>query len=359
MKTLILFVVFLLLLGCAPQRPPLPPGVVPEARPVTASEEQYGHQVLSALSEQYPLDYNHPRFDAVIEVVDKLTSAAQADKDPWHVYLFDAPRIKNAAATRGNHVFVWSGLLNFTKDDTELATILAHEIAHVLAGHTDPDPNEEIKKLLINIGAVAVGVAASRTTGNPYTAQNLGNIASSLTSEVGKGILINPYSRERELEADQIGLFMMADAKFDPEVAIKFWHRVQNDPDFGGTLSFFSSHPPPADRLSKLQSLLPQARARFQGLTPKLSSLDPRTPLRSNTRDTFNWSGTSNNLRENKSFRVASNRAILYEKPSTGSKKIGEFAPGAEIIGREVNSDFVEISSPDHGYLQRQLLVPK
>ncbi|MCB0360485.1 MAG: M48 family metallopeptidase, partial [Bdellovibrionales bacterium] len=225
------------------------------------TEEQYGHQVLQELSQQWPLDYNDPRLDTVVRIVDRLTAAANANADPWHVYLFRAPDIKNAAATRGNHVFVWSGMLDYVQSDEELATVLAHEIAHVLAGHTDPDPNEAIRKMLIGLGAAAAGIAVSQSAGSQW-----GQITSSLTQEVGSGFLVNPYSREREAEADHIGLFLMADAHYDPRAAVEFWKRAQNDPAFSSSLEFFSTHPLAEDRAAQLQSFLPAALDRYNGV---------------------------------------------------------------------------------------------
>jgi len=59
-----------------------------------------------------------------------------------------------------------------------------------------------------------------------------------------EAILVNPDQQGKELEADQIGIFMMADAGYDPQEAIDFWQHVQGDPDFSSSpLEFMSSHP--------------------------------------------------------------------------------------------------------------------
>ncbi len=349
--------------ACAPARAPIPPGTVPAGRPVTSAEEQYGHEVLTALSEQYNLDYNDPRLDNVIEIVDRLTQAAGADHSPWHVYLFRAPQVKNAAATRGNHVFVWSGLLDVAKSDAELATIVSHEIAHVLAGHTEPDPQEEVKKLLIGLGALAAGVAIAHSTGDPMMGRNLGDLTATLANQVGQGFLVNPYSREKELEADTIGFFMMADAKYNPEEAINFWTRAQSDPDFGSVPTFFSTHPPPENRLEQLRQMLPEALARYQGIASPPSSDKARI-----ADDTFNWNDGGMTTRKEQSpslaksnidqWRVIRPRAILYRNPDRQSKTLGEFAEGSIVTVVERKGEWLEIDSPDHGYLARRDLQP-
>lgn len=349
----------LLLSSCAPARPPVPPGVVPKPRLLTTAEEQYGHEVLAGLTEKYELDYNDPRLDTITKIVDRLTHAAGADQSPWHVYLFREPTIKNAAATRGNHVFIWSGMLNLTKSDEEIATILSHEIGHVLAGHTDPDPQEEVKKLIINVGAMAAGIAAARAGHS----QSYGDIAASLTQEVGQGLLVNPLSRELELEADHIGLFMMADAKYNPEAAVTFWTRVQSDPDFRSSFDFFSTHPPPENRLNELRRLLPAAQDRYAGRSQNQST----TTSQSSTGDSFDWRAIppardqaprSPQRTDDHSWRVLRDRAILFEQPHIKSRPLGEFRRGAMVVAISRGSGWVEIQHPDHGFLRLVDLEP-
>jgi len=276
--------------SCSSTRVPVPPGEVPAPKKPTISDEQYGQEVLRELTKHYELDFTDPRLNQVTEVVERLTEAAGAQNDPWHVYLFRAPQVKNAAATRGNHVFIWSGMLDLTQTDEEIATVMAHEIAHVLAGHTEPDPNQEVYQMLINIGATAAAIAVAAAINDPNVGRNVGNLSGSLTKELAKGIVTNPYSRELEAEADHVGLFLMADAKYDPEAAVEFWRRAQQDPAFNSTIEFFSTHPLPEDRLGQLNQYLAEAKDRYlqaQGKRPKtkkpISKLPRVKPTRSPT----------------------------------------------------------------------------
>ena len=398
LRTLFLLSPFLFLMACTPLHAPVPAGSIPEARPLSVEDEQYGHQVLQALSERYQPDYNNPRTQNVQDIVDRLTHAAHADKDPWHVYILKDSTVKNAAATRGNHVFVWTGMLESTHSDEELATVLSHEISHILAGHTDPDPNEEVKQLLINIGAIAAGVAVSAATRSPTWSGDLGRLASSATQELGNGFLLYPYSRDRELEADQIGLFIMADAKYNPSAAIDFWTKIPSDPDYREGPSFLSTHPAAEERIKSLRALLPQAMSRFQGtstqpppwrLNSKGSSTDPGKPTNAGlsgksgpnplpaplpsssppaasgsssapgngpglSRDSFALNGSSNST-STEVWTVTSPRAVVYRSPSLKSQKLGEFAKGAEInVIRRVD-DWLELHEP--GGSSRRVVV--
>ena len=385
--------ILLLLTACAPQRTPVPPGVIPRSQSVTVEEEQYGHQVLQELSTHYQVDYNDPRIERVQKIVDRLTAAAGADKEPWHVYLFKADDVKNAAATRGNHVFVWSGILNAVNSDDELATILAHEIAHVLARHTDPDPHEQVKQIMIGVGALAASIAVSSAVGGSF-ANDLGNLAGNVTQSIGEGVAVNPFSRELEFEADQIGLMLMAEAHYNPEAALDFWRKAQSDPDFSSGPTFFSTHPSSADRLSKLQAIMPLALDRYRGIAPSTSSpndsadsfdinsssapggtspgLSPSradrpvtsAPLQST--DVRDATFTQNVLE----WRVVGRRAVLYSRTSKESRALGEFPHGAIISGAPVSGtgtnlgsgarrvgDWVEIHQPDFGFVPRSDLA--
>lgn len=264
----------LVLTSCAPARMPLKTGEIPEARPLKPDEEQYGHQVLQALTEQYELDYNHPRYNEVVGIVEKLTAAADADKDPWHVFILRDNNLKNAAATRGNHVFVWTGMLDYTSSEAELATVISHEIAHVLARHTDPDPNEEARKLLIQVGAMAAAMAAAGATSSYQASQVVGNLTGAVTQEVASGMLIYPYTRDMELEADSLGMFIMAKAGYDPREALRFWEKAATDPDFSSSVEFLSSHPVASDRLTRLRQQLPEAEKLYHAPSSSRVSSD-------------------------------------------------------------------------------------
>jgi predicted Zn-dependent protease len=359
--------------SCAASRPAVPVGTIPAARETSTTDEQYGHTVLNELSERFKLDFSDPRYNDVVAIVDRLAAAVNANNSPWHVYLFAEPEIKNAAATRGNHVFVWSGLLDYTNSDDEVATVIAHEIAHVLAGHTDPDPNEEIRKMLLSVGAMAVGIAVTTATRDPTLAQNLGNISASLTQEVGSGFLVNPYSRELEYEADHIGLMIMSAAGYDPNKAIEFWTRAGKDPDFSASIEFFSTHPPAADRLNKLKSALPLAEQYRSGKSlPSMLTSSSNSSLQQNStiltptpNNSSALSGTSNFSKEpgkttggSDQWRVTSPRAVLYSDRSIQSKPLGELKKGAIIRPITTQRGWLEVQYPDSGFLQGSDLEP-
>lgn len=362
MKPLYFCLIFLLSQACAASRKPIPIGVIPQVKASSVSDEQYGHQILTALTEKYPLDYNHPRAAEVYSIVDKLTKAAGAGGDPWHVYIFRDAKFKNAAATRGNHVFIWTALLDNTKNEAELAAILAHEISHVLAGHTDPDPNEEMRKLFIGLGSMAAGIAVSTVAGNPTLGQNLGRMTAGATQELASGFLLYPYSRDNELEADRIGLLLMAQAKYNPQAAIDFWTRAENDPDFTASLAFFSTHPPAQDRLNKLKESLPLAMKRYHeaaGIAVPLilqnDQSQKKTEIKLQEKKDFLTPKRDSDFAFNNFWELEAAKAVLYQRPDLKSLQLGEFSKGAFLEVVNEGASWLEVLHPDRGYVQKEL----
>lgn len=247
--------------ACGPLRQPVPPGTVPDQDTVSAADEQYGHAVFNALSERFKLDRDDARINRVRDIVDRLVKPLSANTNPWHVHLLVDKNIKNASATRGNYIFVWTGLIESVKNDDELATILAHEVAHLLAGHTKPTPAEEFSAIMSSVAGKTTREIVYQQGG---TAGALSGLAALLVSEVINSAFIKPEQRRKEYEADEIGLFLMAEAGFDPEAAVSFWQRAIEDPDFQSFMpEFLSTHPGSEDRLLNLKKNLAEAQRRY------------------------------------------------------------------------------------------------
>lgn len=251
------FLALLLLTGCAGQRREFAPGEIPQVTVLSATDEQYGHEVLNMMMNQYPLDRDDRNVSRVRNVIEKLAESADSNAAPWHVYVFNDDTVENAAATRGNYIFVWTGMLNKVQNDDELAAVLAHELSHVLAGHTQPTPSEEYAEMISNVsGEVTSQIVAAQ---GQYGI--LANLAGQLTKALIDSVIVNPEGQRKELEADQIGLFLMAKANYDPVRAVEFWERLERE-GFGdvGPIQFMTSHPSSESRLQQLNRLLPEAQ---------------------------------------------------------------------------------------------------
>ena len=258
--------------GCGTGRPAVPPGEIPRAPLVTPEDEDYGQQVLGELTKKHPLDRTDAYINRTRDIVERLAKAARAEKAPWHVYVLSGDTVVNAAATRGNYVFVWTGMLLKAQTDGELATVLAHELGHVLAGHTMPTPAEEAAAIMAEVsGQVVSGVLSQTQYGI------LADLAGMLVQSAITAMVVNPASQANEREADQIGFFLMADASYDPHEALSLWAKMARESSSGSeTLSFLSSHPTSESRLQDLEVLLPEALKRFE--QSKLQLRGTQTP---------------------------------------------------------------------------------
>lgn len=345
-------VMLLTLSACAPQRQPVPPGTIPIQTQHSRSDEAYGQAVLAELSKQFPVDHSRANNQRVRSIVDRLARAAKADRYPWYVYVLRGDNVLNAAATRGNHVFVWTGMLKLARQDDELAAVIGHEIAHVLAGHTQPTAMEQVSQIL-------VGMAGQAT--NAATGPRAGGIGGQLASTLAQAVLVNPGSQRLELEADHVGLFMMARAGYDPQAAIALWERMEQVQ--GGTsdsLAFLSTHPPSQERLQKFEDLLPEARRAFFKARPQpeLTASDSSNKIRS-TKYENNSRKVDNIQTRVLAARVVPASVIVLDRPDIMAQPRSILYRSDRVRIIKELKDWVEIDRPVAGFLQKRVLRPE
>jgi predicted Zn-dependent protease len=226
-------------------------------------ELQLGLQSFNDMKKQVPIDRD-PANNAMVERVGKRI-AAVASKDlpeaQWEFVVFDSPEA-NAFCLPGGKVGVYKGILPVCKDDTGLATVLGHEIAHAISHHGAERMNEAE---LLQVGGQLLGQATQKTT--PVT-QSIASAAYGLGGQVGYML---PHSRKQESEADQIGLIYMARAGYDPQAAVDFWQRFKAYNDQRGgpkTPSLLSDHPVDSVRIQQLKAWLPDAQRQYKPPSP-------------------------------------------------------------------------------------------
>lgn len=155
----------------------------------------------------------------------------------------------NAWCMPGGKVVVYSGILDYTKDENGLAVVMSHEIAHAIARHG----NERMSQQLLTVmGGVSLSLALSQ---KPEETKNIFLMCYGVGSTLG----MLAYSRTHEYEADKIGMVFMALAGYDPSEAITFWERMSK---IGGTKlpQFLSTHPSDENRIKAIKAFLPTAQ---------------------------------------------------------------------------------------------------
>ncbi|MCF4102811.1 M48 family metallopeptidase [Gillisia sp. M10.2A] len=158
----------------------------------------------------------------------------------------------NAWAMPGGKTVVYTGILPIAKDETGIAVVMAHEVAHALADH---GAQRMSAAQLQQLGAVAGSVAVS---GKSEQTQQIFAQAYGLGSQLG---VMLPFSRSHETEADRIGLTLMAIAGYNPDEAADLWRRMAAHSDGQAPPEFLSTHPSSATRISNLTKWAPEARA--------------------------------------------------------------------------------------------------
>ena len=169
--------------------------------------------------------------------------------EAWEAVVFASPQV-NAFALPGNKIGVFEGMFQVAGDEDHLAAIVGHEIGHLGADHAQERMNAQVAKqlglraitLILDIGQV--------------------EYAREIAAALGLGIeygLILPYSRDQELEADRLGLELMAQADFQPEAAVILWQRMEAVTR-GRPPEFLATHPAPQSRIEAIEALLPDLR---------------------------------------------------------------------------------------------------
>lgn len=169
----------------------------------------------------------------------------------WDFNLIDDQQV-NAWCMPGGKVAFYTGILPVCKDETGIAVVMGHEIAHALANHGAERMSQQ---QLAHFG----GILGSIGLGNGQW----GGLFQRMYPTVA-GLTILSYSRSQESEADKMGLYLMAMAGYDPRQAPDFWRRMmQATAGKGRAPQFLSTHPDPASRISDIQRDIPKAMAYF------------------------------------------------------------------------------------------------
>ena len=181
----------------------------------------------------------------------------------------------NAWCMPGGKIVVYEGLLPYTQNETCLAIVLGHEIAHAVAKHSaELLTKQQNQSTLIGLGSSVVGAIAGDA--------NIGKITGELASGYAQFRNLK-YSRQNELEADHLGLIFAAMAGYDPQQAISFWQRM-GQKSGSGSSDIFSTHPSDSKRIKALQSEMAEAMTYYKSATVTKKTSTKKTPAKKSTK---------------------------------------------------------------------------
>lgn len=199
---------------------------------------------------------------AYVNCIAKAITAELNDNQAWEVTLFDDDQV-NAFALPGGKIGVYTGLLNVAETPDQLAAVMGHEVAHVLANHGKARFSANLAgQAGLLAGQILIGASGSSNKQGAMAALGIG---------LQFGVMM-PYGRSHETEADILGLDMLAKSGFDPRASTQLWRNMAAA-NPGAPPEFMSTHPAATTRIDNLQKRMPKAmslyqQARSAGRTP-------------------------------------------------------------------------------------------
>ena len=205
-----------------------------------------GRQSAVEVERQLPI-LNDARVNSYLtRIISRLSAQAPGTKFPYTIRAVNSTEI-NAFALPGGPMYVNKGLVTAARSEAELAGVLAHEMSHVVLRHG----TEQASKAYLGQAGLSLlgGLVGKR-----------GSTSSQIVNAVG-GFGLNAaflkFSRSDEYEADALGAELMSKAGYDPLAMATMFAMLRSEQgrDPGKLERFFSSHPPAADRESRIRTI--------------------------------------------------------------------------------------------------------
>ncbi len=205
---------------------------------------------------------HNPQITALVEKVGaRIAAAAERPQEnlwrrpsyQWEFKTIEKNEI-NAFCLPGGKVLVYAGLMPVARDETGLAVIMGHEVAHALAHHG--------AERLSNQLAATAGITAAATILAGTSSGNDRTYLPLMMAALGAGATVGyllPMSRAQEAEADRIGLILMAQAGYDPREAVGMWERMRAANRGARAPEWLSTHPTDDTRIANIRSWVPEA----------------------------------------------------------------------------------------------------
>jgi predicted Zn-dependent protease len=263
---------FLALAGCGQQGGEGPGGRTQHLALTPAQEQKLGEQAYQETLRKVRLVNGKP-LEQVRAVGERIAEATRIDllrreirlhiDDQylkWDYCVIDDDRTINAFCLPGGKVAVYTGLLRVADSDDELAAVMGHEAAHALAHHA----SERIAQQQMRERALEAANHGLGQLGDGPRKMLIGLLSA------GAQVRGLAYDRAQESEADHIGLFLMTFARYQPERAVTFWHKMERlsagrrEPP-----EILSTHPHHAQRLAALENWIPYAKGAYEAYQKK------------------------------------------------------------------------------------------
>lgn len=217
--------------------------------------EQYENKLLGEwslrnINSRAKMEHDPWIYETIKEMTWRLNAQAR-QQAPLGLVIIDNPSI-NAFAAPGGVIGLNTGTILAASSMDELASVVAHEVAHISQHHYESGADERKKALLMQIGGMLAAIAASAVDGDAAAAVMMGSQTATMNSSMA-------FSRSNERDADRVGMQIMNQAGYDPRAMPRFFATMNQKSQLNQTAnqflpSFVRSHPLSNERLSESQS---------------------------------------------------------------------------------------------------------
>jgi hypothetical protein len=243
-------------IACTVQPARIPSGSIPVPATPTLLVEEHVDEVINDLSEDFMLDDSSRDYYELLHLFTQLAVAAGTSPDDWQIYLFDAPDVIDMRAIQGNTILVWSGIFGVVGDQDELAGLLACEMAHGLARHTDPVEFNVGTELMFGVTDIAASIGIMLLTQGIVAVSGPGMTRWLYVEAADLDELDRVYDEQQVEEMAEIALLILAGSEYAPEGLLQFWQRARSDPALSIRLQRLSRELSPAERIALLESAM-------------------------------------------------------------------------------------------------------
>jgi len=224
----------------------------------TDDEFQIGRMIVKGMRDAGQIDEDPEITEYLQDVGERLASHAHEGGQQFQFFVVKDPRI-NAFALPGGFIGVNSGLILATENESELAGVLAHEIAHVTQRHIARSIQAQSKSSLISTAAMLAAILIGATTGSGDVMQGAIMAAQGMAMQQR----IN-FTRSNEYEADRIGIATLASSGFDPSGMPAFFETMGRRSGLQGSQvpEFLQTHPVSSNRIAESRNRARQYEAK-------------------------------------------------------------------------------------------------
>ena len=210
-----------------------------------AGEQARGDEQAADIEASIGLLDGGAALDYVRAIGVRLAAVSDRPDGPWHFEIADTST-PNAFALPGGHVYLTRGLLTLVNSEDELAGVIGHEMAHVVARHSSKRIGAAVLTAPVTLASGIAGLAAG------IVSPLLGSVIAGTGQILSGGLVIAPYSRAQENEADEIGQRLAARAGYAPDGISHFLRTLEREEALLGDATrrfhLFASHPDSAAR---------------------------------------------------------------------------------------------------------------